>query len=232
MWFQLYPMPSSGEYNRKTLGEAQDLGSTAIVITVDQQASPYERAMHSRNLTATPSMQEPRPPAPPAQPPTGSMRYRVAPGRLFYTWQLFDDLKKLCKGPMIAKGIATGEDAALCLQHGVDAIFVSNHGGRSIDYGPSTIEILPEIVDAVKGRVPVILDSGIRRGSDILKALALGASAVSCGRAVLWGLGAYGPLGVQRVLEMLQAELKQSMAACGVTSIAQIDRSLARTEFV
>lgn len=163
MWFQIYPQPTSGDYNQKTLGQAQDLGAKSLVITVDQQASPYERAMHARNLTATPSMTAPGPPRTPATPPTGSMRYDVAPGRLFYTWQMIEDLKKLCKVPMIVKGIATGEDAELCIQHGVDAIFVSNHGGRSIDYGPSTIEILPEIVDAVKGRVPVILDSGDRK---------------------------------------------------------------------
>ena len=96
----------------------------------------------------------------------------------------------------------------------------------ALDYGPSTLEVLPEIVDAVRGRVPILFDSGIRRGSDILKALALGASAVALGRAPLWGLAAYGSAGVQKVLEILQAELVQAMAANGRTTLASIDRSL------
>ena len=101
--------------------------------------------------------------------------YRVSTARLWYTWQYLDEIRKIIKVPMVVKGILTAEDARLCLEHGVDGIIVSNHGGRSMDYGPSTLEVLPEIVAAVNGRVPVITDSGYRRGSDILKALALGA---------------------------------------------------------
>ena len=110
-------------------------------------------------------------------------------------------------------------------------MYVSNHGGRSLDYGPSSLEVLPEIVDAVRGRVPVMFDSGIRRGSDVLKALALGASAVCLGRIPRWGLGAYGVPGVQKILEIMQAEFKQAMAATGRTAIASINRSLVRTDF-
>jgi isopentenyl diphosphate isomerase/L-lactate dehydrogenase-like FMN-dependent dehydrogenase len=132
---------------------------------------------------------------------------------------------------MLAKGILTGEDAKLCLEHGVDGIYVSNHGGRSLDYGPSTLEALPEIVAAVGGRVPVIFDGGIRRGTDILKALALGASAVCLGRVPRWGLGAYGAAGVQRVVEILQAELVQAMEATGRPNLASIDKSLALVNF-
>ena len=132
---------------------------------------------------------------------------------------------------MLAKGVLTAADAKLCMEHGVDAIYVSNHGGRSMDYTPATLEVLPEIVDAVAGRVPVIFDSGIRRGSDILKALALGASAVCLGRAPLWGLGSFGAAGVQRVLEILQAELVDAMQATGRTNLASIDRRLVRIDF-
>ena len=138
----------------------------------------------------------------------------------------------MVKVPLIAKGIVTAEDALLCLEHGVDAIYVSNHGGRSLDYGPATLEVLPEIADAIHGRVPILFDSGIRRGSDILKALALGASAVCLGRAPLWGLAAYGAQGVQKVLEILQTELVQAMAATGRPTLASIDRTLVRTEFL
>ena len=104
----------------------------------------------------------------------------------------------MLKVPMIAKGVLPAEDAKLCLDHGFDAVYVSNHGGSSVDYGPSTLEVLPEIADAVQGRVPILFDSGIRSGSDILKALALGAKAVCLGRTIRWGLAAYGPAGVQR----------------------------------
>ena len=137
----------------------------------------------------------------------------------------------MIKVPLIVKGILTAEDAALCLEHGVDAIVVSNHGGRSMDYGPSTLEVLPEIVAAVKGRVPVITDSGYRRGSDILKALALGANAVLLGRATRWALGAFGPAGAQRLLEMMQQELVDAAAAAGRATLASIDASVVKAQF-
>jgi isopentenyl diphosphate isomerase/L-lactate dehydrogenase-like FMN-dependent dehydrogenase len=228
-WFQLYPQQGP-DYNRQTLEKAQAAGCRAIVVTVDQQASVYERQTHDQNLTT--------PTGPVLAPTTVGPRraranpYRVTESRLWYEWTLLDELRRMVKVPLVVKGIVTGEDARLCLEHGVDAIFVSNHGGRSLDYGPSTLEVLPEIADAVQGRVPILLDSGIRRGSDILKALALGASAVSLGRVPLWGLAAYGPPGVQKVLEILQAELVQAMAANGRPTLASIDKTLVRTEFL
>jgi isopentenyl diphosphate isomerase/L-lactate dehydrogenase-like FMN-dependent dehydrogenase len=227
--FQLYPQPGP-DYNRQTLEKAQTAGCRAVVVTVDQQASVYERQTHDRNLgtplspvLAPVNVGRRRPPGNP---------YRVPDGRLWYEWTLLDELRRMVKVPMLVKGIVTGEDARLCLEHGVDAIYVSNHGGRSLDYGPSTLEALPEIADAVQGRVPIIFDSGIRRGSDILKALALGASAVGVGRVPLWGLAAYGPQGLQKVLEILQAELVQAMTATGRPTLASIDRTLVRTEFL
>ena len=227
-WFQLYPQPGP-DYNRRTLEKAQAAGCKAVVVTVDQQASSYERALHDRNLATaeapSPSRQLAAG-APPGNP------YRVPDNRLWYEWKLFDDLRPIVKVPMIAKGIVTAEDARLCLEHGVDAIYVSNHGGRSLDYGPSTLEVLPEIADAVQGRVPIIFDSGIRHGSDILKALALGAQAVGLGRVPLRGLAAFGPQGVQKVLEILQAELVQAMTATGRSTLASIGRSLVKTEFL
>ena len=132
---------------------------------------------------------------------------------------------------MLAKGILTGEGARKCLEHGVDGIIVSNHGGRSLDYGPSTLEVLEEVVEAVGGRVPVLIDSGFRRGADVLKALALGADAVCLGRASRWGLGAFGEPGAQKVIEIINTELVRAMAAVGRTTIAAIDRSIVRTNF-
>ena len=221
VWFQLYPRREMDE-NRKVLEQVQAAGCRAVVVTVDQQASSYERALHDRNLARPAAGASPAPPR---------NRYGIGGTRLWYEWKLFDDLRKFIHVPMLAKGIVTAEDARLCLEHGLDGIYVSNHGGRSVDYEASTLEVLPEIVEAVNGRVPVLVDGGFRRGSDVLKALALGASAVCVCRPHRWGLAAYGAPGVQRVLEILQAELRVAMAATGRTSLASVDRTLVRTYF-
>ena len=138
----------------------------------------------------------------------------------------------MLKVPLLVKGILTAEDAEMCVEHGVDGIIVSNHGGRSMDYGPSTLEVLPEIVAAVNRRVPILTDSGYRRGTDILKALALGADAVLLGRATRWALGAFGAPGAQRLLEMMQQELVAAAAAAGRKTHAAIDKTAIRTHFV
>jgi isopentenyl diphosphate isomerase/L-lactate dehydrogenase-like FMN-dependent dehydrogenase len=157
--------------------------------------------------------------------------YRVGGGRLWYNWKYVDDIRKMLTVPLLAKGILTAEDAKLCVEHGLNGIIVSNHGGRSMDYDPSTLEVLPEIVDAVQGRIPVIVDSGFRTGTDMLKALALGAKAVCVGRGVRWGLASFGMEGVQKVLEILQRELLMAMAQTGMSSLSSIDRTLVRTHF-
>ena len=120
------------------------------------------------------------------------------------------------------KGIVTREDAELCVQYGVDVIVVSNHGGRAEASARSTIESLPEVVEGVDGRIPIIIDSGFRRGTDIFKALALGATAVGIGRPYLWGLAAFGQEGVEAVLELLRRELQMVMRQAGTTSIDRI----------
>ncbi|MCC6537604.1 MAG: alpha-hydroxy-acid oxidizing protein [Bryobacterales bacterium] len=227
IWFQLYPR-NDAESNRETLERVQGAGAQAVVVTIDQQASYFERILHDRHLNPgapggvrrrTSSRGAPRNP------------YRVPEDRLFYDWKLFDEWRKIVKVPLIAKGVLTAEDAQICLKHGIDAVYVSNHGARSLDYAPSSLEVLPEIVDAVGGRVPVMFDSGIRRGADILKALALGASAVCLGRIPRWGLAAYGAEGVQRALEIMQAEFKLAMMAAGCHSLKAVNRSLVRTDF-
>ncbi len=225
VWFQFYPRRSLDE-SRALLDRVQGAGCRAIVVTVDQQATFYERTQRVRNLGGSPR-------AVAARPATGGPRnpYRVPEGRLWYEWRYLDQIRPFITGPMLVKGILTAEDALLCLEHGAQGIIVSNHGGRSLDYGPSTLEVLPEIVDAVRGRVPVLVDSGFRRGADVLKALALGASAVCLGRATRWGLGAFGPPGVQRVIEMIQAELVAAMAAAGRRSLAELDRTAVRVRF-
>ena len=148
-------------------------------------------------------------------------------GRLWYSWEYLDQVRKFIKVPIIIKGIVTAEDARLCVERGFNGIVVSNHGGRSMDYGPSTLEALPEIVAAVNGKIPVMVDSGFRRGSDVLKALALGADAVWLGRAARWALGAFGPAGVQRLLtDIIFKELVDAAAATGKSTLASIDSSI------
>ena len=145
------------------------------------------------------------------------------------TWEFVDRLRKATTAKLFIKGIDGREDARLCLEHGIDGILVSNHGGRSTETLRSTIEALPEITDEVGNRIPVFVDGGIRRGTDVFKALALGAKAVGIGRPFLWGLGAFGQAGVDRVLEILQGELKLAMGNCGAATVASIDRSYVST---
>jgi isopentenyl diphosphate isomerase/L-lactate dehydrogenase-like FMN-dependent dehydrogenase len=153
--------------------------------------------------------------------PTAAGETAMNPG----TWEMLDRLKKLTSMKLVLKGIVTREDAEIAIQHGVDGIVVSNHGGRAEETGRATIESLPEVVEAVRGRVPVMIDGGIRRGTDIFKALALGANAVGIGRPYLWGLAAFGQAGVERVLEILRGELLLTMRQCGTRSIADITRT-------
>jgi isopentenyl diphosphate isomerase/L-lactate dehydrogenase-like FMN-dependent dehydrogenase len=233
LWFQLYPRQDV-DANRELLDRAQAAGCSGIVVTVDQQAGYYERRLHDRNLAAVAGRENPRaargnPRGRAAAAPPNP--YRVSAGRAWYEWKLFDDIRPFVKVPMLAKGILSAHDARLCVEHGLDGVLVSNHGGRALDASPSTLEVLPEIVDAVAGRIPVLIDGGFRRGSDVLKALALGASAVCLGRVPRWGLASFGAPGVQRVLEILQTELVLAMAHTGRPSLDSIDRTLVRTDF-
>jgi len=140
------------------------------------------------------------------------------------TWDYIDRLKAATAMKVVVKGIVTAEDASSCVRHGVDAVYVSNHGGRAEASGWGALESLPEVVKAVDGAVPVLVDSGFRRGADIFKALALGADAVCIGRAYIWGLAAFGQSGVEKVLEMLNAELRMVMGQMGTPSLADIGR--------
>jgi 4-hydroxymandelate oxidase len=144
------------------------------------------------------------------------------------TWDYLKRLRDTTKMKIVLKGILAHEDAVLAVQHGMDGIIVSNHGARSEDSGRSTIDALPEIVEAVKGRMPVLVDSGFRRGTDIAKALCLGAQAVCIARPYMWGLGAFGQPGVERVLELLRIELFAIMQQLGAPSIKQLVPAMVR----
>jgi 4-hydroxymandelate oxidase len=231
VWWQLYPQEDF-DRTKELLDRALTAGAKAIVMTVDQQASYYERAVHDRHLNAAPLGGAGRGPGGGRGGATATSNpYRLPQGRLWYNWQYADQVRKILTVPLAVKGVLTGEDAKAFVDHGFDAIYVSNHGGRSLDYDPATLEVLTEIVDAVPARIPVLFDSGIRSGSDILKALALGAKTVCLGRVIRWGLAAYGPPGVQRILEILQRELVTAMAQTGTPDLASINRTLLRTHF-
>lgn len=138
------------------------------------------------------------------------------------TWDFVKRVKDVTSMKVVVKGLESGEDAALAVASGADGIIVSNHGGRATETGRATIECLPEVVQAVAGRLPVIIDGGVRRGTDVFKALALGATAVGIGRPYIWGLGAFGQAGVERTLQILDTELRLAMVGCGTTKLADI----------
>jgi 4-hydroxymandelate oxidase len=229
LWAQFYPVENR-ETTQRSMDTFQNAGCNGIVVTIDQQASYYERTQQDRNFGGRGAGTGGRGAG--TASPAGAARYRINGFRLWYTWQYIDDMRKMVKGPLVIKGILDPEDAKLAIDHGADAIIVSNHGGRSMDYGPSTLEVLPEIVAAVNGKIPVLFDSGIRRGTDIFKALALGANAVMLGRTTRWGLAAFGTAGAQRVIEMLQQELVQVAAACGCAKLSDINKATVKAHFV
>src|SRR5450631_1980190 len=163
LWAQFYPLENRATTQR-SMDTFQNAGCNGIIVTVDQQASYYERTQQDRNfggrVARTGGLGAGAGGGSAAL--TGSARYRINGGRLWYTWQYIDDVRKMVKGPLLIKGILDPEDAKLAIAHGADAIIVSNHGWRSMDYGPSSLEVLPEIVAAVNCRIPVLFDSGVR----------------------------------------------------------------------
>ena len=142
------------------------------------------------------------------------------------TWQDFSWLLTQTKLPVLLKGVVRADDAARAVELGAAGVIVSNHGGRQLDSAPATIEVLPRVVEAVAGRAPVLIDGGVRRGTDVVKALALGAKAVLVGRPVLWGLAVAGEDGAYRVLELLKAEFDLAMALCGARTVGEVERGL------
>ncbi|KAM7312816.1 hydroxyacid oxidase 1 [Ixodes scapularis] len=209
-WFQL-SIYKDRDFTRSLVERAEQAGFKALVMTVDVPVPGHwiklRKAGHNRNVTVLGAPGKPR-----AETWNGSY-FDVLDASV--TWDDIAWLKSISKLPVIAKGILTAEDAEEAVKHGVSAILVSNHGGRQLDGVPSTIEALPEVVRAVRGRVEVYLDGGVRRGTDVVKALALGARAVFVGRPVLWGLAYNGQAGVSRMLEILREELDRALALMG-----------------
>lgn len=207
----------------------EDSGGTAIVLTVDN-AYQSNRDRNNRNRFDYGYMQTGVPkPGDPVPPPRNPARPAMwQPHTPSLTWDWIDWARGGSKIPIILKGILHPADAEMAVQRGASALSVSNHGGRQLDGAIGSLDALPEVVDAVGGKIPVIFDGGIRRGIDVVKALAIGAKAVFIGRAPLWGLGAFGQPGVERVLELLNMELKLAMALAGARNTGELNRKMVR----
>ncbi|HEY5709853.1 MAG TPA: alpha-hydroxy acid oxidase [Solirubrobacterales bacterium] len=226
-WFQLYCFRDEA-VTRALMEEAIDSGFEAIVVTVDAPRS----GRRERDLRTGFRIPEGLG-VPSVQAALGSER-AVTIEETFALmepalgWVDLEELASDCSVPVLVKGVLTAEDAALAIEHGAAGVIVSNHGGRQLDCVPASAEVLPEVVDAVDGRAAVLVDGGVRRGTDVAIALALGADAVLVGRPALWGLAVGGEAGALRVLELLRSELELALALCGCDSPAGLTRAHAR----
>jgi len=211
VWFQLYVQRDRG-FTKDLVQRAEDSGCRVLCVTVD---SPNHGARNREDRAK------------------GDLPERELPnlkGKDYLdptlTWKDIDWLRSFSRKPVLLKGVLNPDDAAIAVKAGVAGIIVSNHGARNLDTVPATLDALPLVVEKVAGRIPVLVDGGIRRGTDVVKALALGAAAVEIGRPYLWGLGIAGAAGVTRVVEILRKELELAMQLTGRPTIASIDRSV------
>lgn len=230
-WFQLYVWKDR-EVTAELVKRAARAGYRAICLTVDTPLLGRREKDERNSFTLPPGIgiANVRPAGLDGMPDSehGSAFAKYVKEMLdpAVTWRDLVWLRSLTSLPIVVKGIMTMEDAKIAVEHGVEGIVVSNHGGRQLDSTPATLDVLPEIVEAVRGRAEVFMDGGIRRGTDVLKALALGARAVLVGRSPLWGLALGGAEGVHAVLEHLRREFALAMALSGRSSLGQIDRSM------
>jgi isopentenyl diphosphate isomerase/L-lactate dehydrogenase-like FMN-dependent dehydrogenase len=224
-WLQVYVFRDRG-ITRAIVDEAVEAGFSALALTVDAPRSGRRERDIYAGFHVSPQTRVPC-----LQAALGDARVNPTIADVFdlldrsLTWADFEQLAGEVALPLIVKGIQTGEDARLACEHGAAAIIVSNHGGRQLDDVAATIDLLPEIVEAVDGRVEVLVDGGIRRGIDVLKALALGAQAALIGRPAAWALAVDGQRGVTHLLELLAAEIELGMTLLGVTSPSEITAS-------
>jgi 4-hydroxymandelate oxidase len=230
-WYQLY-MPTTWDDTEKMVKRAEAAGCPVLAWTIDllagrntETATRFARAdqrdclsCHATSPTAGANTQRNQ-----GKPMFAGLSGEMNPPGA--TWSYVERLKKMTRMKLVLKGIDTAEDAKLAREHGADGVIVSNHGGRSTETGRGTIDILPEVVDAVGPQFPVFVDGGFRRGSDVYKALAIGARGVGIGRPYIYGLSAFGQEGVEQVLDILRAELTLTMRQCGTPSLAQVSRT-------
>ena len=229
LWFQLYVQPDKA-FTKALVQRAEAAGCRALVVTCDTPVIGIRNRETRAGFRLPPGLEREN-----LKGLIGgaSTVAHVDEGTIYsalfdpaLTWQGIDWIRSIAKVPVILKGLLSPEDATLAVQHGAHGIVVSNHGARNLDTLPATIDALPGVVDAVAGRIPVLMDGGIRRGTDVVKALALGAKAVLIGRPYLWGLSVGGADGVQNVMQILRSEFQSAMALCGHTSLASIDRTV------
>jgi isopentenyl diphosphate isomerase/L-lactate dehydrogenase-like FMN-dependent dehydrogenase len=208
--FQLY-VRGDAEWVDDHVRHAADKGYDAFCLTVDTDSySRRERDIAKRHQRR---------------------RVRVDDARIYqarFNWRDIDRIKRISPIPVVLKGIATAEDARIAVENGVDCVYVSNHGGRQLDQGVGSIDVLPEVVEAVQGRATVLVDGGISRGTDVVKALILGADAVACGRLYVYGLAAGGSAGMVRLFEILEDEIRICLSLLGVTHWGELDKSYIR----
>lgn len=235
LWFQLY-VHKDRDLTRSLVARAEEAGYRAIVLTVDTPILG-RRLRDMRNGFGLPdglvmaNLVEPAKKAGlfgngEAASSSALSRYIASRHDASLSWKDVEWLRGLTRLPLLLKGIVRRDDTQHAIDVGANGVIVSNHGARQLDFAPATLDVLPSIVEAANGRVPVLVDGGIRWGTDVLKALALGASAVMVGRPILWGLAAAGEAGVSRVLEILREELSMAMALAGAPTLASIDRTL------
>jgi isopentenyl diphosphate isomerase/L-lactate dehydrogenase-like FMN-dependent dehydrogenase len=224
-WFQLYWSRDRG-FTQELVQALAEAGFTALMLTVDLPVA----GLRERDVRAGFALPDDLP-LPNIPLHVQGEDFHTALGAVVddtLTWRDLEWLRSVCPLPLAVKGILTAEDALLAAEHGAAAVVVSNHGGRQLDGVPASLDALPEVVEAVGERVEVLVDGGIRRGTDVLKALALGAKTALTGRAVLWGLAAEGEDGAARVLELLRAEVETGLKLLGCTSPAEVTRSHVR----
>lgn len=210
LWFQIYPQPDR-EFTRAVIRRAEASGCRALVVTVDSPVfGRRERDLRNGFLDLPPGLTCEN-----MRDGTGLVRDIAMDAAL--DWERIAWLRSVTELPIVLKGVLHPADARLAVEHGVDGLLVSNHGGRQLNGAVATLDALPAIVAAVGGRLPVLVDGGLRRGTDVLIALALGADAVAIGRPVVWGLALAGTAGVRQVLELLRAELDAALALAGAS---------------
>lgn len=222
LWLQLYLQPDL-RFTRALVDRAQAAGYHGLVVTVDSPVFGFRERDHRNGFHDLPAGLRCENLIG-AQDPLGAPRPIVMPAEA--TWEQIDWLRGVTRLPILLKGVLHPQDARLALRHGVDGLLVSNHGGRQLDGVPATIDALPAVVEAVAGRIPVLLDGGVRRGIDVIRALALGARAVGIGRPVLWGLAVGGSEGVREVLDLLRDDFDRALALCGASSVQEVGTDL------
>ena len=226
LWFQLYIQPDLG-FTEAIVRRAEMAGCRVLVVTVDSPVFGHRRRdIRNHFLDLPPGMC------------CENMRERFDDGKAGVprqiafnaelSWRHIEWLRKITTLKIVLKGIMHPDDARLAVTHSIDGLLVSNHGGRQLDTVPPAIELLPYIAEAAGGNIPLLMDGGIRRGTDVLKAIALGAKAVAIGRPILWGLAVGGEEGVESVLQMLRSELDHALALCGCSCICEISPHLIR----